>query len=57
MPDKEEGSCSCHITPPCDWCTSLDEYEADAFANGGREALEELWSKREEYEAHERNRS
>jgi hypothetical protein len=30
-----EDECRCHISPPCDFCISLDEGEADAFAHGG----------------------
>jgi len=33
--------CSCHINPPCSFCTSLNEEEAEAFYSGGMKALEE----------------
>lgn len=33
--------CTCHIMPPCPFCISLSEKEADVMWNGGREALEE----------------
>ena len=38
--------CSCHINPPCDFCMSLTEEEADIMWNGGREALEEYRRKK-----------
>jgi hypothetical protein len=34
----DEG-CSCHINPPCNWCVSLTEEEADLFASGGVQAV------------------
>lgn len=37
--DMDDG-CSCHISPPCGWCTSLTEGEASAYYSGGREALD-----------------
>lgn len=39
---KLEGECHYHISPPCEWCLSLTEDEADAFTSGGREAVMEL---------------
>lgn len=32
--------CSCHLNPPCSFCLSLNEEEANVFANGGAKALE-----------------
>jgi hypothetical protein len=40
--------CTCHVCPPCDFCLSLDEDEADAMANGGASAVRELRRKRVE---------
>lgn len=34
------NECSCHLNPPCSFCTSLNEEEANVFANGGAKALE-----------------
>lgn len=31
--------CTCHISPPCNWCTSLTEEEAELFAQGGEAAV------------------
>lgn len=33
------GGCSCHIAPPCSFCESLDEQEAEVFHAGGVDAL------------------
>lgn len=38
-PSNDERGCSCHLTPPCDFCLSLTEEEADAFWSGGMSAL------------------
>jgi hypothetical protein len=40
--------CTCHVCPPCEFCLSLDEDEADALANGGVSAVRELRARREE---------
>jgi len=37
------GSCACHINPPCSWCTSLTLEEADIICSDGRESLEMYW--------------
>lgn len=34
-----ELECTCHLNPPCRFCVSLSEEEADVFASGGRDAL------------------
>lgn len=44
--DDAGDCCRCHVSPPCEFCLSLDEEEADAMANGGPSALRELWNKR-----------
>lgn len=31
--------CTCHISPPCDFCTSLTEEEVGAYASGGIHAV------------------
>ena len=36
-------SCSCHVSPPCSFCVSLSEDEAEAFANGGFDNLTFHW--------------
>ena len=46
--DKRNGECSCHNCPPCPWCESLDEKEAEVYWSGGRAALEALWATRDE---------
>jgi hypothetical protein len=33
------GECSCHLSPPCTWCTELSEEEADIYGADGRNAL------------------
>lgn len=38
--DRELDSCYCSTThPPCSFCTSLDEDEADVYGSGGSELL------------------
>jgi len=34
------GECSCHLSPPCNWCILLDEDEAEAYFSGGRVELD-----------------
>jgi hypothetical protein len=34
--------CTCHISPPCNFCVSLTEEEVDAYASGGADAVHEL---------------
>lgn len=34
--------CSCHISPPCDFCISLTEAEYEAYLAGGVDAVERL---------------
>lgn len=34
-----DRGCTCFILPPCDFCTSLAEEEADAYGAGGKQAL------------------
>ena len=44
----EDGrSCSCHLNPPCSFCVSMDEEEADAYHNDGTSGLVELWERRD----------
>ena len=38
------GGCSCHINPPCSFCTSMTEEEAVIYWNGGIRGLKKLWS-------------
>lgn len=42
--EKRRGECSCHISPPCEWCISLTGDEVDAYWNGGMAALRHYWS-------------
>lgn len=37
--DDDRDECSCHINPPCSFCTSMNEEEANIMANSGLEAL------------------
>jgi hypothetical protein len=39
VPAFVEGECTCHIAPPCSFCTSMTEEEANIFASGGLDAL------------------
>lgn len=39
VPSFVEGECTCHIAPPCSFCTSMTEEEANIFASGGLDAL------------------
>lgn len=39
--------CTCRIAPPCAFCTSLTEEEANVYANGGLAALNRYRSQRE----------
>jgi hypothetical protein len=41
------GECTCHLSPPCAWCTSLDEVETEVYAAGGRLYLRALMWARE----------
>lgn len=38
------GACSCHLNPPCTFCTTLTEEEADAYDAAGHDGLAALWS-------------
>ena len=40
--------CSCHINPPCAFCVSLTEEEAEIFMNQGMEALKKFRLENEE---------
>lgn len=40
--------CTCHLSPPCSFCTSLDKEEMEAYINGGIDALEKLRIQRAE---------
>lgn len=35
----DEAGCSCHINPPCGWCTSLTEEEVEIYAVYGVDAV------------------
>lgn len=37
-----QDECSCHMHPPCSFCESLTEEEAEAFADGGADAVHGL---------------
>ena len=46
---RDEGyECSCHLSPPCSFCESMNEQEADARWNGGVEGLEAFWAEQDE---------
>ena len=40
----DEVGCACHISPPCDLCSSLTEQEADAYLSAGVDGLRLLWA-------------
>ncbi len=41
-----ERGCICHCGhPPCSFCTSLNEEEADVYANHGRVGLREFFNR------------
>ena len=47
----EEGlvdGCSCHLNPPCTFCTEMTEDEANAQWNGGMDELRALWREQDE---------
>lgn len=48
MSDNEPQGCSCHISPPCGFCTSLTEEEANVFAERGAKAVLDMRREREE---------
>ena len=39
----EFGGCSCHTMPPCSFCTSMTEEEANVMGNEGYQGLEKFW--------------
>lgn len=43
-----DDECTCHIFPPCSFCVSLTEEEAEAMANGGTVAVKKLSESKEE---------
>lgn len=47
--DREmlERGCTCHLSPPCTFCTEMTEEEFEAYESGGRDALEKLIDTRE----------
>lgn len=45
--------CTCHISPPCNFCVSLTDEEVDAYAHGGAHAVMAL-RKEKERQARER---
>lgn len=48
MSATEPQECTCHISPPCGFCTSLTEEEVDVFCNHGAQAVLNLRREREE---------
>ena len=40
--DDDRDECSCHINPPCSFCTSMNEEEANIMANSGLESVTRL---------------
>ncbi len=48
MTEREEAlldrGCSCHIAPPCSFCTSLTEEEGEQYWAGGIKALRAFWN-------------
>jgi len=47
----EDGyGCSCHITPPCSFCTSMDEEECEVRWADGMDGLVRLWESRDNQE-------
>lgn len=38
--------CSCHVSPPCDFCMSMTEREADVSWSYGMSGLRNLWAGR-----------
>lgn len=53
MSDHEQQECTCHISPPCGFCTSLTEEEADVFAKRGAWAVLNMRREREEQMPHD----
>ena len=43
-----EGNCSCHVSPPCHLCCSLNQVETSIFEQGGIKALHAHWNEVEE---------
>lgn len=44
--------CSCHLSPPCNFCVALDEEECDMWCECGMVGLRHLWARRyEKWEA------
>lgn len=39
MSDMDEQGCTCHVNPPCSFCMSLTEEEAEIFHKGGAIAV------------------
>lgn len=37
-----DDECTCHIAPPCSFCVSLTEEEAEAFCSGGSQAVRKM---------------
>jgi len=44
---EDGGCCSCHLSPPCDFCVGMDEEEADVHWNDGMDGLRKLWCHRD----------
>lgn len=40
---SEGACCSCHLSPPCSFCTSMLDYEVDAYARDGMAGLWAIW--------------
>ena len=48
MSDDGPQECTCHISPPCGFCTSLTEEEVDVFIERGARAVLDMRREREE---------
>ena len=46
--DRKLEGCSCHINPPCDFCTSLTEQEYDIWQKSGLNGLRKFLLEKEE---------
>lgn len=49
----EDDGCYCHLTPPCGFCMSMDEEEADIYAREGIDAMLRYRTKKQEDELHQ----
>jgi len=46
--EADAAECVCHLSPPCDFCCSLNEVETSIFEQGGIKALHAHWHDVEE---------